>query len=142
MRHFMIKSISTFISVLVLTQFVESCRLVPSLACDLKMNDEYIESSCGLTNGVRFEELKVIAFDSSHFPSQYKVVASFDCFNPGLDTVQTFWPDRLYFRKPNGHYRWRIDSTVNASYQIVGLYRKRIDVEEEDPKIILITDSM
>jgi hypothetical protein len=106
------------------------------------MNPEYIESSCGLINGVKFEELTIIEFDSSNFPSQYKVVSSFGCYNPGLDTVQTFWPDRLYFNKPNGHYLWRIDSTANGTYQVVGLYRKRTDVEEEDPKIIEITDSM
>src|SRR5215813_167613 len=80
---------------------LSSCGLIPSLSCEIDMNKDYIESSCGLTNGVSFSELIVFKFDSTNLPSHYKVVVSTECYNPGTESVQKFWPDRLYFNKAN-----------------------------------------
>jgi hypothetical protein len=104
-----------------------SCGLIPSLDCNINMTKNYIKSSCGLINGVVFRELTVYEFDSTNLPSHYKVVFSTNCYNPGTNPVQKFWPDKIYFNKPNGHYLWRIDSIVNGTYKRTGPYTNRTD---------------
>lgn len=91
------------------------------------MNKNFIESSCGLTNGVVFRELIVYEFDSSKLPSFYKVIFSTNCYNPGTVSPQKFWPDKIFFNKPNGHYLWRVDSLDKGIYRRQGPYRERID---------------
>jgi len=89
-----------------------------SLECKIKMTSEYINSSCGLTNGIRFDELQVTKFDNSHFPTNYTTVVSFQCYNPGIKGTQTFWPKTIYFTKPTGHYLWKMGKldgvTINS----------------------------
>ena len=87
-----------------------SCKS-QGLGCTPSVNINYIKSSCGLTNGIRFEELIISPGDSYKIPVKYRIKMIFECFNPGSDTVQTYWPKTLYFNKPNGHYLWKVDST-------------------------------
>jgi hypothetical protein len=89
-----------------------------SLECKIKMTSDYISSSCGLTNGIRFDELQITKSDNSGFPTKYEKVISFKCYNPGVKGTQTFWPKTIYFNKPNGHYVWKIGKddgfTINS----------------------------
>lgn len=102
------------------------------------MTQEYIESTCGLTNGVRFEQLEVKSFDSSNFPIVYNVVKSFECYNPGVEGAQKFWPDKIYFDKPNGHYLWSVDTSSNGIYIKNGPWRNRLQNEVYDIDSIIV----
>ena len=103
---------------------LEACRF--SLACELKMTEKYIESSCGLTNGVRFEELIVDTFYADGKPKIYKVVCSYSAnpyANGPLDKVE----DRIYFDGREGDCYWWKDSATNGAYKNFGVSRERID---------------
>src|SRR4030095_1159485 len=95
MRHFTISP--PLIACLIFTYsmiFLNACRF--SLACELKMTEKYIESSCGLTNGVRFEELIVDTFYADGKPKIYKVVCSYSA-NPYANGPADKVEDRIYF---------------------------------------------
>ena len=116
--------VKSFIAASLLTLSLSSCSLMPKMGCEFRMTKKYIESDCGLVNGVRFEELEVHSyFDSSDFPASYTVKVSFECYRPGSDSVEQFWPERIYFNKPNGHYLWTVDSSTNGRYNVIGIYR-------------------
>jgi hypothetical protein len=91
------------------------------------MTSDYIESTCGLYNGVRFEELRVDTFYEDNTPKIYKVVAA---FKGRLDESKTKNLDRIYFNDPSGKYIWWTDTTATGVYHKSGIYRERIDVKE------------
>lgn len=130
----------TAILLICLTIIPFSCDIIPSLGCEISITEDYIESSCGLINGVQFEQLEVEQLDSNNLPNRYKVLVTFQCFNPGVEGVQKYWPDRLYFDKPNGHYLWQVDSMKNGTYVRDDIYRIRTD-KEDTTTVRVITDS-
>lgn len=87
--------------------------------CDVKINKNGVNGSCELINGVFFEKLTVSKYDSTGLPLEYTVTERFDCYNPGIEGVQTFWPKKIYFYKKNGHYLWSAD-TVSVQYKVDG----------------------
>jgi hypothetical protein len=123
-----------------------SCGLVPKLGCDLKMTGDYIESTCGLYNGVRFEELKVDSFYDDNTPRVYKVVAA---FKGRLDESKTKNLNRIYFNDPSGKYLWWTDTTPTGIYRKTGIYRERIDIREniqtdtlKEVEVVITADSV
>ena len=86
--------------------------------CKISINQHRIKSSCGLINGIQFEKLEVIRLNSDGFPNEYTILERFDLYNAETPEIQTYWPDKVYFTKTNGHYRWKTDS-VNL-HVIVG----------------------
>ncbi len=106
-----------------------SCGLIPNLGCDVKMTHEYIESTCGLYNGVRFEELKVDSFYDDKTPKIYKVVVA---FYGRLDESKTKNLNRIYFKDSSGKYFWRIDTSTVRLYHKWGIHRERIDLKENN----------
>lgn len=93
--------------------------------CDVKINKNCVNGSCELINGVFFERLTVLKEDSTGLPLEYNVTERFDCYNPGIEGVQTFWPKKIYFNKKNGHYVWSAD-TVSVQYKVVGQSRELV----------------
>jgi hypothetical protein len=89
------------------------------------MTYDYIESSCGLHNGVRFEELKVDTFYQDNTPKIYRVVLAFE--GRLKDSIYKQQIDRIYFTRPTGLYLWKTDSSTNGLYYKSGIYRERID---------------
>lgn len=120
-------NISLFI---ILTATLLSCGLIPNLSCDIKMNKEYIESTCGLYNGVRFEQLQIDSFYSDNTPKIFRVVAA---FKGRLDESKTKNRDRIYFNDPSGKYIWWIDTTTNRVYHKWGIHKERIDIRDTVP---------
>jgi hypothetical protein len=123
---YLTKDLTAIIFYCFLAFTTNSCKPVPSLGCNLYIDKESVKSSCGLTNGVRFEELKIIGSESSNSLEVYQVVSSFYCYNPGVKEPQTFWPEELYFDKPNGHYLWSTDTSTNGIYIRKGPWRDKI----------------
>ncbi len=117
------------ISTLVIT--LSGCRLIGAMIImsayntKLKINDRYVQSSNGMTNGIQFEKLTVLNLDEDGLPSEYIVTQRFECYNPGVEGVQEYWPDKIYFDKANGHYKWGAD-TVAIHYIQNGINREVI----------------
>ncbi len=108
------------------------------------MNSTYIESTCGLHNGVRFEELQVDSFYDDNSPRVYRVV--FAVWGSLKDSIYRTQIDRIYFNRPTDMYLWHSDTSSYAVYRRVGLDRERIDRKAElvvdTPALVnLITDS-
>lgn len=99
--------------------------IATSYNAKITINERYVKSSHGLTNGVLFEKLAVVTLDDKGIPENYIVTQRFKCYNPGVEGVQKYWPDKLYFNKINGHYKWRTD-TAGFYYTKKGNYRERI----------------
>ncbi|MCF8298698.1 MAG: hypothetical protein K9J13_14210 [Saprospiraceae bacterium] len=101
---------------LVAMLFLSSCGYIgvyiiaKSATCEIKVNENVIKGSCELINGVFIEKLDVIEKDTNGIPLKYYVTQRFECYNPGVDGVQKYWPDKIYFNKKNGHYKWGADT--------------------------------
>jgi hypothetical protein len=113
------------------------------LHCDLAINKNYIESSCGLTNGVRFEQLQVDSFYEDKTPKIFRVVIAFE--GHLKDSIYTNQVDRIYFNRPTGMYVWSIDTNSNGVYRKWGMHKERIDRPEKEissktAEIIVISD--
>ena len=121
----MSRRIPLIITFFILLTVVTSCELIPNPGCDLKMTNDYIESSCGLHNGVRFEELQVDTFYQDNTPKKYRVALAFE--GRLKDSIYKKQIDRIYFNRPTGIYLWRIDRTTNGLYHKWGIHRERID---------------
>ena len=126
MRHFMgrLLTIKIFLIILSTVTFL-SCGLVPNLGCDIKMTDEYIESTCGLHNGVRFEQLQVDTFYEDKTPKKFRVVLAFE--GRLKDSIYKKQIDKIYFNRPTGMYLWRTDTSSNGLYHKWGIHKERID---------------
>lgn len=117
------------ISTLVVT--LSGCRLIGAMIimsaynAKLKINDRYVQSSNGMTNGIKFEKLTILKLDEDGLPAEYIVTQRFECYNPGVEGVQEYWPDKIYFDKANGHYKWGAD-TVAIHFLQVGNNREVI----------------
>jgi hypothetical protein len=125
MRHFTMKY--SFINWLILfcsICFLGSCRF--SLACDLKITEKYIESTCGLTNGVRFDELSVDTFYTDGKPKIYKVVCSYSA-NPYANGPADKVKDQIYFDGDKGNCYWSKDTASNGVYKNFGQSREMLD---------------
>lgn len=90
------------------------------------MTEKYIESSCGLTNGVRFEELIVDTFYADGKPKIYKVVSSYSA-NPYANGPADKVKDRIYFDGQAGNCYWWKDSATNGVYKNFGVSREMLD---------------
>jgi hypothetical protein len=108
------------------SQLFISCSSVNPFSCDWEINNEYISSDCGLTNGVMFERLSVLEYDSTGIPSKFTVNQRFECFNPGIDEINNYIPHKIMFDEPNGHYLWSAD-TVENYYVMNGKNRVLVD---------------
>ena len=104
--------------------------IAKNATCKVKINDKCVKGSCELINGVFFERLTVIKKDSVGMPSEYIVTERFACYNPGMDGVQKYWPDKIYFKKPNGHYKWNAD-TIDIHFKLNGRERKIISIQKK-----------
>ena len=113
----------------VLTATLVSCGLIPDLGCDIKMTNEYIHSTCGLYNGVRFEELQVDSFYDDRTPKLYRVVVAFE---GRIDESKTKDLERIYFNDPSGKYYWSIDTSTHEVYHKWGIHRERVDIRPSD----------
>jgi hypothetical protein len=111
-----------------LTAMLISCGLIPNLGCDIKMTNDYIESTCGLYNGVRFEELRVDTFYDDKTPKIYRVVLAFEGH---LDESKTNDLNIIYFNNPSGKYAWWTDTTTNGLYRKWGIHHEQIDKTKE-----------
>lgn len=117
----------SFINWLILICFIlylSACRF--SISCDLKITDEYIESTCGLTNGARFEELIVDTFYTDGKPKVYKVICSYSA-NPYANGPADKVKDRIYFAGDNGDCYWSKDTATNGIYRNFGGSRELLD---------------
>jgi hypothetical protein len=125
MRHF-----NMHLSVILSLIFICSMTLLGScgysLSCDLKLTEKYIESSCGLTNGVRFEELIVDTFYADGKPQIYKVICSYSA-NPYANGPLSKVEDRIYFDGQNDNCYWSKDSATNGVYKNFGVSRELLD---------------
>ena len=132
MRHFMsrLHTIQIFLFI-TLTTLLMSCGLIPNLGCEIKMTDDYIKSTCGLYNGVRFEELRVDTFYDDKTPKIYKVVLAFEGH---LDETQTKDLNIIYFNSLSGKYTWWTDTTTNGLYHKWGIHHEQIDKTKEIPQ--------
>lgn len=132
-RQFKIVTISCALTGIFL---FSGCALIGAIAiaknatCKVKINDNCIKGSCELINGVFFERLTVIEKDSIGMPSEYIVTQRFACYNPGVDGVQKYWPDKIYFKKINGHYKWNAD-TVDIHFKLNGNNREIISAQKK-----------
>lgn len=113
-----------------LTTALASCGLIPNLGCDIKMTKEYIESTCGLYNGVRFEQLQVDSFYSDNTPKIFRVVTA---FKGRLGESKTKNRDRIYFNDSSGKYIWWTDTTTHWIYHKWGTHKERIDIRDTVP---------
>ena len=95
---------------------IGAIAIAKNATCKVKINDKCVKGSCELINGVFFERLTVIKKDSVGMPAEYIVTERFACYNPVVDGVQKYWPDKIYFNKINGHYKWKAD-TVDISFK-------------------------
>ncbi|MBK7184016.1 MAG: hypothetical protein IPH89_14480 [Bacteroidetes bacterium] len=132
-RQLSILSISLALTALFL---FSGCALVGAFVmaknatCDVKINDKCVKGSCELINGVFFERLTVLQKDSTGLPTEYIVTERFSCYNPGVKGVQKYWPDKIYFKKINGHYKWKAD-TVDIHFKLNGNGREIISVQKK-----------
>ncbi len=94
------------------------------------MTNEYIESTCGLYNGVRFEELKVDSFYDNKTPKIFRVVTA---FKGRLDESKTKKLDRIYFNDSSGKYLWWTDTSTHWVYHKWGIQKERIDIRDTIP---------
>jgi hypothetical protein len=125
MRHFNMRfSITIWLIFICFITLLGACRF--SLACELKMTKEYIESSCGLTNGVRFEELSVDTSYSDGKPKIYKVVCSYSA-NPYANGSANKVKDQIYFDGDKGDCYWSKDTVSNGVYKNFGVSREMLD---------------
>ena len=108
--------------------FLQACRF--SLACEVKMTDKYIENNCGLTNGVRFEELNVDTFYADGKPKIYKVVCSYSA-NPYANGPANKVKDRIYFNEQA--VTWWTDTSTNGLYRNYGNARELLNTVKEPP---------
>lgn len=130
MRHFM--SRLHLIKILLFISFAAallSCGLIPNLGCDIKITNDYIESTCGLHNGVRFEQLQVDTFYEDKSPKKFRVVLAFE--GHLKDSIYKKQIDRIYFNRPTGMYLWRTDTFSNGLYHKWGIHKERIDKKSE-----------
>lgn len=104
--------------------------IAKNATCEVKINDKSVKGSCELINGVFFERLTVLQKDSAGMPAEYIVTERFSCYNPGVDGVQKYWPDKIYFKKINGHYKWNAD-TVDIHFKVNGNSREIISVQKK-----------
>ena len=88
------------------------------------MTNDYIESTCGSHNGVRFEELQVDTFYQKNTPKKYRVVIAFE--GRLKDSIYKKQINRIYFNRPAGMYLWRIDTLTNGVYQKWGIHEKEL----------------
>jgi len=95
---------------------IGAIAIAKNTTCKVKITDKCVKGSCELINGVFFERLTVLQKDSTGMPTEYIVTERFQCYNPGADGVQKFWPDKIYFNIINGHYKWAID-TVDIRFK-------------------------
>ncbi|HEV8284725.1 MAG TPA: hypothetical protein VGQ09_10455 [Chitinophagaceae bacterium] len=109
-----------------------SCGLIPNLGCDITINDDYIESTCGLHNGVRFEQLQVDTFYEDKTPKIYRVILTFE--GHLKDSIYKKQIDGIYFNRPTGMYIWWTDTTTNGLYHKWGIHRERTDGKKELPQ--------
>jgi len=123
MRHSTMR-FSNAIWLLTSITFLGACRF--SLACELKITEQYIESSCGLTNGVRFDELTIDTFYTDGKPKIYKVVCSYSA-NPYANGAADKVKDQIYFDGDKGNCYWSKDTASNGAYRNVGLSRELLD---------------
>jgi len=98
--------------------------------CNVRINNRCVKGSCELINGVFFERLTLMAKDSAGMPLEYVVTERFAGYNPGAAGAQKFWPDKLYFDKPNGNYKWNAD-TVDIHFKVTGYTREIISVQKK-----------
>jgi hypothetical protein len=124
----MSRPFQTFTSLFVTVMTLQSCGLIPNLGCDITMNEDYIESTCGLHSGVRFEQLQVDTFYQDKTPKKFRVVLSFE--GHLKDSIYKTQIDRIYFNRPTGMYVWWTDTTTNALYHKWGIHKERIDIAE------------
>jgi hypothetical protein len=110
------------------TFYSGACRF--SLACDLNVTATYIENSCGLGNGVRFEELAVDSFSDDGVPKVYKVAGSYAA-NPYANGPSDKVKDRIYFAGRKNDCYWRKDSATNGIYRNSGVSRELLNGKEE-----------
>lgn len=87
--------------------------IADAIDCKLEVNKNYIKNDCGLTNGVRFEKLMVVAKNEDSIPIDYYTTIRFECSFYYEDTteIRTQWPNKLHFNKKNDHYNWSMDTT-------------------------------
>lgn len=119
--------------ILILTIFLLLCGcgiigpilIGTSYNAKLTINNRFVKSSHGLINGIRFEKLTVIDQDENGIPTDYIVTQRFECVNTVGEGVQDYWPNKLYFNKVNGDYKWKAD-TVSFHFKKKGHYRERI----------------
>jgi hypothetical protein len=104
--------------------------IAKNATCQVEITDKCVKGSCELINGVFFERLTVIKMDSIGMPSEYIVTERFACYNPGLDGVQKYWPDKIYFKKPNGHYKWKAD-TIDIQFKLNERGRELISIQKK-----------
>jgi len=88
------------------------------------MTGKYIESSCGLTNGVRFEELNVDTSYDDGIPKVYKVVSSYSS-NPYANGPANKVKDRIYFN--DKAVTWWTDTSTNGLYRNYGNSRELLN---------------
>ena len=125
MRHFTMRiSILVWLLSICSITFLGACRF--SLACELKITAQYIESSCGSTNGVRFDELSVDTFYTDGKPKIYKVVCSYSA-NPYANGPADKVKDQIYFDGDKGNCYWSKDTASNGTYRNFGLSRAMLD---------------
>lgn len=112
------------------------CAMIGAIAiaknatCKVKITDKCVKGSCELINGVFFERLTVLQKDSTGMPAEYIVTERFQCYNPGVDGVQKYWPDKIYFKKINGHYKWNAD-TVDIHFKANGNSREIVSIQKK-----------
>lgn len=133
--HFKMAKLSTInlviFSLIILTgcNYFAAYAIARSATCRININEKYAKSSCQLGNGIYFEKLNVVKSDSTGIPIEYFVTSRFVLSNPGVDDVQKYWPDKIYFNKPNGHYRWSIEDTVDIRFARTGKERQRVSID-------------
>lgn len=124
-QHFIMRfSVTIWLLFICFISLSGACRF--SLACELKVSEEYIESTCGLTNGVRFEELVVDTFYADGKPKIYKVVCSYSA-NPYANGPANKVKDHIYFDGDNGDCYWSKDTASNGVYKNFGVSREALD---------------
>jgi hypothetical protein len=104
--------------------------IAKNATCEVEINDKRVKSSCELINGIFFERLTVLKKDSVGMPTEYIVTERFECYNPGVDGTQKYWPDKIHFKKLNGHYKWNAD-TVNIHFKLNGRSREITSVQKK-----------
>ncbi len=118
-------------------------QMMKGMNCKLEINEKFISNSCGLINGVRIEKLDSVYLGDNGTPVDFRVKLRTECYNPGMEGKQTYWPDKIEFKKINGHYRWQID-TVDLHYLITGGYRHSVwdDSLDHTFKIKMLNDTV